>query len=391
MDTENKNEEITSTETTTTTPEPTQMEEQPPLDNITNNDIVTDVNTQEQTNLDNETNNNLAETTSLSSTVSSSSSSTKPEKPTTLSTTNRASPQPSKKSPISQPNCILFYGVTYLGCASVNAPKSEAEINRIMHTLNEQGKVCIEVTMSVPQNVDDKIVLYDSAAYSNNNSNPNEKIDVNAHIIAEYKMAHVLFVVRGGKTTTESNCFAFTTCHGDSMENLMFSCHVFRCNLVEAVSKILYSFWMVFNRQSQIQQQKQQEQQQNQTLKSRSSESASSVASTAGQLSSVASSLLGSLYVIGSNANLGGVSNSNTNNLSHLCDLAARFVNGRIEDQYVFRAIVEIKEEDPKNPSSFVTVPKEKEYFKLRKNLNKQINIQIQQLTNQPLEIGLFE
>ena len=306
MDTDNKNEEITSTETTTTTAtttttklEPPQMDEQPPLDNITNNDIVTDVNTEEQTNLDNETNNNLGETTSLSSTVSSSSS-TKPEKPTTLST-NRASPQPSRKSPISQPNCILFYGVTYLGCASVNAPKSEAEINRIMHTLNEQGRVCIEVTMSVPQNVDDKIVLYDSAAYSNNNSNPNDKIDVNAHIIAEYKMAHVLFVVRGGKATTESNCFAFTTCHGDSMENLMFSCHVFRCNLVEAVSKILYSFWMVFNRQSQIQQQKQQEQQ-NQTLKSRSSESASSVASTAGQLSSVASSLLGSLYVIGSNA-----------------------------------------------------------------------------------------
>jgi hypothetical protein len=141
---------------------------------------------------------------------------------------------------------------------------------------------------------------------------------------------------------------------------------------------------MVFNRQSQLQQQKQQEQQ---SLKSRSSESTSSVASTAGQLSSVASSLLGSLYVIGSNVNSGAAASSNTSNLSQLCELAAKFVNGRIEEQYVFRAIVEIKEEDPKNPASFVTVPKEKEYFKLRKNLNKQINIQIQQLTNQPLEI----
>jgi hypothetical protein len=61
--------------------------------------------------------------------------------------------------------------------------------------------------------------------------------------------------------------------------------------------------------------------------------------------------------------------------------------DARAEDQYVFRAHLDIKEEDPKNPSSFVSVPKEKEFFKLRKNLDKQINIQIQQLNNQPLEI----
>ena len=70
------------------------------------------------------------------------------------------------------------------------------------------------------------------------------------------------------------------------------------------------------------------------------------------------------------------------------CEQAARFVGGSVEDQYAFRATVEIKEQDPRNASgSFVSVPKEKEFFKLRKNLEKQINIQIQQLTNQPLEI----
>ena len=69
------------------------------------------------------------------------------------------------------------------------------------------------------------------------------------------------------------------------------------------------------------------------------------------------------------------------------CEQAAKFVNGQLEDQYVFRASIEIKEQDPRNPSLFTSVPKEKEFFKLRKNLEKQINIQIQQLNNQPLEI----
>jgi hypothetical protein len=136
----------------------------------------------------------------------------------------QATPPPAQPSNTTS-NSIFFYGVTYLGCSSVNAPKSEAEINRIMSTLNEQAQVVIEVTMSMPQTIEDKIVLYDS-----NNSESK---------IAEYKMSHVLFVVRGGKTSPENSCFAFTTCHGDSMENLMFSCHVFRCNLVDAVSKIL--------------------------------------------------------------------------------------------------------------------------------------------------------
>lgn len=153
---------------------------------------------------------------------------------TTKKQSSTSSKSPSGSSTPST-NAIMFYGVTYLGCASVNAPKSESEINRIMTTLNEQAAVTIEVTMSMPQTIDDKIVLYDAK------SNGEAKI-------AEYKMSHVLFVVRGAKSSRESACFAFTTCHGDSVDNLIFSCHVFRCNLVEAVSKVLYSFWTVFNR-----------------------------------------------------------------------------------------------------------------------------------------------
>ena len=105
----------------------------------------------------------------------------------------------------------------------------------------------------------------------------------------------------------------------------------------------------------------------------------------------MASSLLGSLYGFGGSLNTNVPSNTANTQYSasfiYNCEQAAKFVNGQLDDQYVFRASVEIKEQDPRNPSLFTSVPKEKEFFKLRKNLEKQINIQIQQLNNQPLEI----
>ena len=333
---------------------------------------------------------------------------------TTITTTTKtkATPlteaTPRSKSPPQQ-NCILFYGVTYLGCSSVNVPKSEQEISRIMSTLNEQGKAVIEVTMSVPQTIEDKIVLLESSS-----------ADLAATVIAEYKMSHVLFVVRGGKSTPEASCFAFTTCHGDSIDNMMFSCHVFRCNLTEAVSKILYSFWAVFNKQNQQQTQQQQQQLPQAPVSKKmfnhvSDSTSSSTSNAVSQFSTVASSLLSSLYgnlqqnantTFSSGASGGGVGGGGggggtfsasdqqqqqlqqQQNSMSLCDFAAKFSQSRIEDQYLFRAVVDIREEDAKNPgTNFQSVPKEKEFFKLRKNLDKQISIQIQQMSNQPLEI----
>lgn len=338
-----------------------------------------------------------------SSNVPSLSVSTTTDDSTSISSSNSSTATTIRsKSPTS--NCILFYGVTYLGCATVNAPKSEAEISRIMATLNEQGKALLEVTMSVPQSLEEKIVLYEATTDSTTGVSGagGEQITDKTNKISEYKMSHVLFVVRGAKNTPEASCFAFTTCHGEAAENMIFSCHVFRCNLVEAVSKILYSFWTVFNKQNQQNQQQQQQQSQN-----TSSSSQKSSSSTSNQFSSVASSLLGSIYGgIGSLqsstlvssagavdsllSSSGSVQASSNSGLSYqsMCDYAASFATSRIEDQYVFRAILDIKEEDPKNPgANFQSVPKEKEFFKLRKNLDKQISIQIQQMTNQPLEI----
>jgi len=90
---------------------------------------------------------------------------------------------------------------------------------------------------------------------------------------------------------------------------------------------------------------------------------------------------------------LGGIgsgSNNSNNNPPYsqeYSDFALKFAHGKYDDQYIFRAILDIKEEDPKTPGNFISVPKDKETFKLRKNLDKQIVVTIQQLTNQTLEI----
>ena len=49
-------------------------------------------------------------------------------------------------------DATVFTGVTYLGSAAVNAPRSEVEINWNMVILHEQSQMAIPVTLSVPCN-----------------------------------------------------------------------------------------------------------------------------------------------------------------------------------------------------------------------------------------------
>jgi len=44
----------------------------------------------------------------------------------------------------------VFTELTYLGSATVDAPRSETEINRNMKILNTQSQMAISVTLSVP-------------------------------------------------------------------------------------------------------------------------------------------------------------------------------------------------------------------------------------------------
>lgn len=58
-----------------------------------------------------------------------------------------------------QQECTIFSGVTYLGAAAINAPKSEAEIQRNMVILNEQSsEQGIKVAVSVPITSDGIVV-----------------------------------------------------------------------------------------------------------------------------------------------------------------------------------------------------------------------------------------
>lgn len=212
-------------------------------------------------------------------------------------------------------NSVLFYGVKYLGCASVNAPKSETEITRIMHTLNQEGgsSALVEVIMSVPNNVEDSIQLFDAQS----------EIE-----ISTYKMSQVLFVVRGTKGTSNENCFAFTTCHGDQPDHLIFPCHVFRASLSDAISKILYSFWTVFKRQQMINQKKNSNE-----IGSINETNTSTQSSNQQTTSSIASSLFNSIY---------GAVNQQSNN-DALAEQALKISNCLPENQFIFRTTIEIK------------------------------------------------
>ncbi|XP_074654020.1 rab GTPase-activating protein 1-like [Tubulanus polymorphus] len=198
----------------------------------------------------------------------------------------------------------IFNGVTYLGSATVNAPRSETEIYRNMAVLNEQSQMAIHVTLSVPHNAEGIVRLLE----------PNSNIE-----IATFRIYKILFCARGPIDSNEKRCFAFTCSHGDRTENAIFQCHVYRCDLPESVGKILYRFATSFRRLPK---------------------SPSSIISAAG-----------------------------------------------IAEEYLFRFNVtcDFKEDDGKG--NFTTVPKDKNMFKLRSNVEKKIAIAVQQASNKELKI----
>jgi len=61
--------------------------------------------------------------------------------------------------------------------------------------------------------------------------------DATSHaIMAQYEICRILFYARGTAGSAETSCFAFTWSHGDTQESAIFQCHVFRCDIPEAVS-----------------------------------------------------------------------------------------------------------------------------------------------------------
>uniref|UniRef100_A0A8C6Q8Y6 RAB GTPase activating protein 1 n=1 Tax=Nothobranchius furzeri TaxID=105023 RepID=A0A8C6Q8Y6_NOTFU len=147
-----------------------------------------------------------------------------------LSSADESSSEGSPCSPIPDEDSVVFSQLTYLGCASVNAPRSEVEALRMMSILRGQCQVPLDVTLSVPGVSEGTVRLLDP----HNNAE-----------IANYPIYKILFCVRGHDGTPESDCFAFTESHYNSE---IFRIHVFRCQIQEAVSRILYSFATAFRR-----------------------------------------------------------------------------------------------------------------------------------------------
>lgn len=57
-------------------------------------------------------------------------------------------------------------------------------------------------------------------------------------VIARYEIQRILFYARGVIESDEASCFAFTWSHGDTQESAIFQCHVFRCDIAEAVTRV---------------------------------------------------------------------------------------------------------------------------------------------------------
>ncbi|KAI7792968.1 putative rab GTPase-activating protein 1 [Triplophysa rosa] len=133
-------------------------------------------------------------------------------------------------TPVPDEDSVVFSKLTYVGCASVNAPRSEVEALRMVSILRSQCQMPLDVTLSVPGVSEGTVRLLDPQTSTE---------------IANYPIYKILFCVRGHDGTPESDCFAFTESHYNAE---IFRIHVFRCEIQEAVSRILYSFATAFRR-----------------------------------------------------------------------------------------------------------------------------------------------
>lgn len=208
-------------------------------------------------------------------------------------------------------DCTIFSGVTYLGAATMNAPKSESEVHRNMAILNEQtSEQGIKVSVSIPITSHGIVVLYDA------NTN---------YVIARYEINRILFYAHGAPDTTENNCFAFTWSHGEPPDSAIFQCHVFRCDIAEAVNKVSGCFVKAFQKNT--------------------SRSISLVTSVTDNMT------------------------VSTNTIPEAKSVV-----------HVFEVSLEIKEDDGKG--TFSTVPKDRSGFKFKMNIEKQLCLHIKQVSD---------
>ncbi|XP_037909187.1 rab GTPase-activating protein 1-like isoform X3 [Hermetia illucens] len=129
--------------------------------------------------------------------------------------------------------CTIFSGVTYLGASNINSPKSSTEIQRNMAELNSgSASAGLKVSVSIPSNSEGCVILYDAETSS---------------IIASYEIHRILYCEPGQAGSKQEACFAFTWSHGDTPEFRVYQCHIFRCNIPEAVHQVNSCFAKAFH------------------------------------------------------------------------------------------------------------------------------------------------
>ncbi|XP_018012859.1 rab GTPase-activating protein 1 [Hyalella azteca] len=206
---------------------------------------------------------------------------------------------------IEKPSCdeyTIFNRISYLGAAAISSACTHEEIIQKMSILNsEHQEQAIEISLSVPSHSESSVIIYDAES--------NQEI-TRYHISTIRKCTH------GTLGTPDAACFNFTTIHGSSPATSIVQCHVFRCQIPEAVGKIVDCFGAAFRRVPKA---------------------VNGVAETKSNK---------------------GPDTTNGQHLKHLFDIS-----------------LEIKEEDAKG--NFYTVPRDKECFKLRCNLDKELHISV--------------
>ncbi|KAL5291821.1 RABGAP1 family protein [Megaselia abdita] len=222
-------------------------------------------------------------------------------------------------------DCTVFSGVTYLGSANIHNPKEEVDILKTMSELNSGTQSAgLKVSVSIPTNCEGYVILYDAETEST---------------IASYEVQRILFYTHGSENTPEEACFGFTWSHGESKENSIHQCHIFRCSIPEAVKQVSSCFQKAFQRYPP-------------------NSLTGSVTSGAGGLSVVDSSMLTSIT----------------------SDMSGNPLNSA---NYEFVVSLEIKE---KVGSSFTAVPRDKSCFKIRCNVDKEVAFVVKQTPSNNLQ-----
>ncbi|XP_050073438.1 rab GTPase-activating protein 1 [Anopheles maculipalpis] len=241
-------------------------------------------------------------------------------------------------------DCTIFSGVTYLGASRINAPKSEREILQKVTEMNGGGvgggsctgmgsgsdsPLGLKVSVSIPTCSEGLVVLYDCESHA---------------VVATYEVQRILFFARGPVGTADQACFAFTWSHGESQETAVHQCHVFRCNIPEAVTQVSTCFAKAFQRVLPP---------------------------------SIPASMTTSLAESGANVMLSSVTS----------DTAGNPIQSAM---YEFAVSVEIKEKE--RNSSYVTVPRDvKSSFRLRSKTDKEVCITVRQVPSDRFPSLLIE